>query len=254
MALAVQLAEPVAGDAVMLGKFWPRVQTDYPNVEPQVPLPPMGEQFEAPGAPTVSFQLMERRPSRYWLLNPDGTELVQVQPDRFAYNWRKELTDAVYPRYQHVRDRFEHAFSTFVETVGELGSEVKPSWAEVSYVNPIVVDDAHNQFRPDLATILKRLAPVHLTVLDQPENTSLSESFVLMRDGAPTGRLHVTAAPALSLQDQAPAYLVTLVARGVPLSPDISGVLAFLDEGRSLIVQSFRDMTTTAMHEKWGLR
>lgn len=48
VALAVQFAQPATDDASTLGRFWPRIQNEYPQVQVQPSLPPMSEDFEAP--------------------------------------------------------------------------------------------------------------------------------------------------------------------------------------------------------------
>jgi len=252
VALAVQLVEPATDDTITLGRFWPRVQGDYPKVEPQPPLPPMSEDFGIPGPSNVSFQILDRPPSaRYWLLSADEAELIQVQPDRFAYNWRKGPTDASYPRYAYLRGRFEDVLRTFIAVVEEQGRTVLPSWCEVTYINPIA---GNGESRPDLSEILKRIAPEPPSPLPGPEDSNFAERFVLERDGAPFGRFYINASPAFSVVDRLPIYMLTLTARGMASTPDIAGVLDFLDEGRDFIVKSFRDMTTPEMHRKWGLQ
>jgi hypothetical protein len=47
-------------------------------------------------------------------------------------------------------------------------------------------------------------------------------------------------------------YALTLVARG-QAGRSVKGALAFVDEGRELIVTTFRDITTESMHRRWGL-
>ena len=254
VALAVQLAEPATDDAITLGRFWPQVQDRYPHVESQPPLPPMNEEFSASAVPTVSFQLLDRPPSgRYWLLNDDETELIQVQPDRFAYNWRREPSAAEYPRYRHLRERFHEVFSTFVATARQRGGkDVRPTWCEVTYVNPIDMPGDEDRHL-DLSRILRRISPAVATALPDPEDTSLAERYVLRRDGEPFGRMHVTATPAYSVRDQRPIYLVTLVARGLARTPDVAGAIEFFDHGRALIVNIFKDMTTEEMHARWGI-
>lgn len=252
VALAVQLAQPATDDALTLGAFWPEIRADYPHLEPQAPLPPMSEDFEATGPPAISFQLLDRPPSgRYWFLSEDRTELVQVQPDRFAFNWRKEPTEATYPRYELLRERFFELFSKFVVTCSEHGRAVTPTWCEVTYINPIEVDTEDGW--PDLSVVLKRVRAVELHGLTTPEDSTLIERYRLRRDGDSYGRFYVTANPALRVHDNAPLVMLTLVARGMAATQDTAGVIGFLDEGRDLIVNGFKDMTTDEMHKKWGL-
>jgi uncharacterized protein (TIGR04255 family) len=254
VALSVQFAEPVTDDTITLSKFWPSIQADYPDVEPQQPLPPLTENFEVPAQPSIMFNVLGGpQAARYWFLGAGRNDLVQVQPDRFGYNWQKGPTgSAVYPHYPHIRERFEAAFSVFIETLRQLGkAETHPVWCEVAYINPVSFGTP-DQARPDLSTVLRRVAPHDSELLPRPDNTSLSDRFLLMRDAAPFGRFYITADPAYT-NDRSLGYNLILRMIGQPRTPDLAGVLDVLDEGRRLIVNTFRDITTPEMHKEWGL-
>jgi uncharacterized protein (TIGR04255 family) len=253
VAISVQLAGPVADATVTLGQFWPRINGDYPLVETQPVLPPISEDFgPAQLVPSISFQLLGPA-SRYWLLSADATELVQVQPDRFGYNWRKEPVEKPYPRYRYIRQQFVATFSEFIAAVETAGGTVQPTWCEVTYINPIPSMDADREL-PDLSRILRRISPHESSVLPQrPQGTTLAERFLLSRDGVPYGRFYLSVNTGLRRTDQMPMHILTLTARALAASPDLTGVLTVLDEGRDLIVRSFREITTEEMHELWGL-
>ena len=254
VSFAVQFAEPVIQPTATLGDFWPRVKDKYSKIELQPPLPPLEESFEVPAQPTISFNILGgTEASRYWLIDATDTELIQVQPNRFGYNWRKEPPTEIYPRYQELRPRFEEALGTFLETVESLGVHAVPTWCEISYINPIVLV-APGEPRPDLATILSRIAPQELSDLPRPFNSQFAERFQLVRDdGKPYARFHIEAFPMFAA-DNALGYNLTLVMRGQPKTRDLAGVLDFMDEGRRRIVQTFLDMTTDEMHARWNLK
>ena len=252
VALAVQFSDPIADESLILGEFWPGIQTDYPRVEAQHPLPPMDEQFAGPVMPSLSFQILDRaQAGRYWFLNPDQTELVQLQPDRFAFNWRREPANVDYPRYKHIRERFYELYSQLAKQADGAGKSVVPSWCEITYINPIPSDD---EGWPDLSSIMRRIGGLTLEGVGSPEDTTLNERYVLSRDGKPYGRFHIAAAPVVRNSDGIPLYLLTLTVRALPVTPDVLGVITLMDQGRDLIVKGFRDMTTESMHEVWGLR
>jgi uncharacterized protein (TIGR04255 family) len=254
VSLAVQFAQPITDATTTLGRFWPMVNTDYSKIEPQPPLPPIEEDFEVPSMPALSFTLMGGpEATRYWLVNSAETEVIQVQPDRFGYNWRQEQTGEPYPRYHHVRSQFETAYSAFIETIQEMGKQANATWCEITYVNPVGFGKP-GEARPDLSTVLNRVVPQVLSVLPQPFNTQLGERFQLERDGQPFARFYITAEPTFRLPDRSLGYRLSLLVRGQPPSPDIEGVLSFFDEGRSLIVQTFRDITTSERHKEWGIK
>lgn len=251
VALTVQFAEDVTDHTTTLSKFWPAVQADFPNVEPQPPLPPLTETFEVPSPPSVSFRVLGGpQATRYWFLSTKGDQLIQVQPDRFGYNWLKGQDDEVqYPRYRYVRERFESVFSSFVQTIQPQA--IRPVWCEVTYINPVAFGQP-GEPRPDLSIALRRLTPFESETLPQPDNTTLAERFLLERDGNPFGRFYLSADAAYK-DDRSLGYNLTLRMIGQPRSPDLAGILGAFDEGRRLIVTTFRDITTPQMHDEWGL-
>ncbi len=58
-----------------------------------------------------------------WFLNGNGTRLVQIQRDRFAFNWRKTDADEKYPRYNQVRSGFSQNLEVFTQFLEEEGFE-----------------------------------------------------------------------------------------------------------------------------------
>ncbi|HVH77328.1 MAG TPA: hypothetical protein VM755_20620, partial [Stellaceae bacterium] len=84
-----------------LGSRWRQTwRHRYPKVEYHPPLPPAFEIFGMPAAP-LSIQIrLSQVPDlpRLWFVNEAGTEVLQVQSDRFVHNWRK-IGTAEYPRY-----------------------------------------------------------------------------------------------------------------------------------------------------------
>lgn len=129
---------------------------------------------------------------------------MQVQPDRIAFNWRREPGggEAVedYPRYRHIRRRFEATLRTFFEEMRAVGRDPRATWCEVTYINPIELGGSD---RPDLSAILRRIGPPPTDLLPPPEDTTFAERFLLRRGDEPFGRFVVTAQPAFRNTDQA---------------------------------------------------
>jgi len=50
------------------------------------------------------------------------------------------------------------------------------------------------------------------------------------------------------------AVQLRLTARGAPDTPDLDGVLAWMDVGREWIVRGFADITSPSAHALWQLR
>lgn len=252
VALAVQLQGPTLDTSRILNVFWPTIADQYPLIEPQPLLPPMEENFEIPSQPTIGFLIGGPEAQRWFMVSADERELIQVQPDRFGYNWRKEQSKAAYPRYEHVRTRFTESFQSYLSALGKRSEETGAAWCEISYVNPLF--GPVGSPRSDLSRLLTRVVPQNLSVLPAPFNSSLSEQFQLERDGSPYARFYIETASTVQRLEQRLGYTITLTMRGKPASSDIDGILSFFDDGRERIVKTFRDITIPERHREWGLQ
>jgi uncharacterized protein (TIGR04255 family) len=191
---------------------------------------------------------------RIWFVNEAGTELIQIQQDCFVHNWRKAgISDETYPRYETIRQTFEHELQTFLRFVEREGlGRVVPIQAEIAYVNHI----ASGAGWATLGEIERVIAPwsdrYSDDFLQQPEQGRFSVRYLIPgRDSQPIGRLHVEFAPALDVKTKSPMFVLTLTARGT-VRGAIGEALAFLDLGRSYIVRGFASITTKNMHQVWG--
>src|SRR5688500_8008989 len=109
VALSVQFEKLEGLRVPQLGRIWHAFRNRFPRTEEQMPLEPAFEQFGVPttGKPEVRVELSSVPTTpRVWFLNEQGTELVQIQQDRFVRNWRKQTDDEAYPRYEYLRRSF----------------------------------------------------------------------------------------------------------------------------------------------------
>jgi hypothetical protein len=223
-------------------------------IEEHPPLPPVFESFEPPLPPQVEVSFEEKPPvPRVWFLNEPGSELIQVQPDRFIHNWRKLQGLDPYPRYEPIRDKFRDEAGVLEEFLREekLGTLVV-NQCEVTYVNhiePASVWERHGEV--DRAFVMcsgLRAA----SFLPSPEDVALRMRFVIPDlAGNPIGRLHAVVQPAWKKPDNSPILTLNLTARGAPIGEGIEGAFAFFDLGRNWIVNGFADLTTPDMQRMW---
>lgn len=259
VALAVQF-EPLAKlRTPQIGLLWNQFRERFPKIEEHQPLNPVVEQFGLKGPPTSRVRVeMVQRPTvpRCWFVNESGTELIQVQQDRFAHNWRKTGQGEAYPRYEQVRKTFKDELRVFqdflaLEAVGEL----LPNQAEVTYVNHIIADGGW-QHHGQLANVFALFAGTCCEgSLPDLEEARVSGSYVIPgAQGEPLGRLRFSVDPVYVREDDRPAFLLKLVARGRPNDEGVDGILDFLDVGRKWVVRAFAAVTTKTMHRIWGRR
>jgi len=248
--------EPVAGlRLVQLSELWKAEFAErFPHVEEQPPWEAPIERFgQLIGGPSISLQALQIPPlPRLWFVNEPGTELVQVQSNWFARNWRKTDEDPEYPRYPNLREPFREDLEGFVSFVLEnkLGEWV-PNQCEVTYVNHVDRSGVWSS-HGELAKVVELAGDPIDSVLPTPEAMTVSSQYVLTDDvGEPVGRLYVHAQPGFRREDGAPLVLLTLTARGRPSGASVDDVMRSLDRARESVVRGFASATTPAMHRVW---
>lgn len=191
-------------------------------------------------------------PARYWFRNASGDELLQLQPNWIAANWRKVAPTAEYGRW----DSRWNAFASWASAVEQrLGPPLRYDQVEVTYVNHIErqgVWEGHGDASAVFAFLSTSSAGA-ADFLPRPEQTRADVQFVIPHptDGRPIGRLHASVAPVFKLPADEPAFVLNLTARGEPLSPGLQGVRSFADIAHEWIVRGFAELTNKAMHAAW---
>lgn len=127
---------PIAGFKTShFGLFGTRLRPDFDQTEDKQPiltpggLPPMsGEWFGLP---------------RVWYVHREKVSLLQLQADRFHFNWRRLAADAAaYPRFDSLEPLFERHFATLLDFLRaeDLGVP-ELTGAELVYTNHIPKGD-----------------------------------------------------------------------------------------------------------------
>jgi uncharacterized protein (TIGR04255 family) len=100
-----------------VGVFWEQIRQEFPSVDEAPPLAPVIETQDLSPSLEIAVGLVPPLP-RTWFQTADGHRLVQLQRDRFVYNWRrKSPDDGDYPSYDVVIVEFERLWSAFGEFV-----------------------------------------------------------------------------------------------------------------------------------------
>ena len=134
------------------GILWQRFRSDFPRTEDQNLVGPVSE--EDLGTP-------DKMPlPRVWFLHRNENELIQVQRNRFLYNWRKIQPNDEYPGYEKVVENFEKHLSCFEEFIAEenLADLVLREY-ELTYID--LIPKGHGWENPsDLAKVFPNLLSV----------------------------------------------------------------------------------------------
>lgn len=253
--MAVHFARLRQLSSIELLDFWrARLRDQYPVASERSPYQVPVELFEGPSE-QLQIQ-MELSPApdriRYWFQSESNENLVQLQNDWLAFNWRKVSADAGYRHYSYGVEQFENLYSELDRfcTDSKLG-RLTPQQVEISYINHIAAVDGGWADHADLGRIVRllkdELPPGHLP---RPQVMSFSAQYVATVGEGAVGRLYVEAQP--RFVENSPAFMVRLTYRGAPDGTDLPGVLTALDRGHHCIVGGFDELTTPEMHEIWG--
>jgi uncharacterized protein (TIGR04255 family) len=252
VALSFQF-ERLALRAAHFGLLWTRFRDRFPKTEDRPLIPPAVEEFPPRvSGPGFSFELLEQPPHlRVWFLDEDESELVQIQHDRVAHNWRRRSNQA-YPRYPSLR-------ASFVGDVGEVQAfaaehglgELIVNQVEATYINEIVGPDGN----VDLNSTPSRYFSLWAGAYSEGEAPDLEDlrfnvSFP-RTTGKAMGRVHVDLKPARPLDSGRMLLLLTLTARGRPAGPSTADAFDLLDACREWIVRTFAAITTPEAHRLW---
>jgi len=254
IAVAFRPIEGLTGPRI--GQLWSEQFEDrFRRVEEHLPYEPPIERLDQ-SIPTSVIDLhigADFPRPRVWLLNDSGDEVIQIQRDYFACNWRKVEPNAEYGRWGLRRSSFQAAYSKFESFISghELG-KIQPTQCEVTYVNHIVTGEGWST-HGDVGSIFRLVGDAayeeeHFE--GRLEQMAFGVQYRLEKAGVPFGRLHVGATPGVRTLDNAVLYQLQLTARGRPF-PQEDGILAFADEGRKAIVSAFAAITTPGMHRIW---
>src|SRR5579859_5103817 len=236
---------------VHLGLFWRKVQDRFPKTEERPALAPIIERFPEPMPHTgrIQFEAAETPElPRLWLLNGAGTEMIQVQRDRFIKNWRKAGDEDAYPHYEPViKPAFERDFREFQMFLADEGiGEVRVNQCEVTYVNHIVSGEGWQELG-DIDRIFTFWKQPAMPAPGKAGDFGIHVRFPIRDEhDRPIGRLHLDIQPALRASDNLPMYVMNLTARG-----QYGKGFEFFDIGRKWIVKSFEQLTTELMHQIW---
>lgn len=237
------------------GLFWATIRDRYPKYTVVPYLGPSPEDFDQPARKNVGISLNVLSgppPSRLWFYNEAETELVQVQPDRFIFNWKRGLVAAAYPHYENIRPSFEAEWAHFQEFVTSNGlGNIEIRQCEITYINHIESGVGWEGLG-ELDTVLTVWSGNRQsTLLPPPEVINLGIRYPLPGS---RGRLDVLAEPAIRNDDNKAIVQLTIIARGVPEESSLKGVLEWFDFAQGFVREAFVDLTTEKMHSIWGIR
>ncbi len=225
-----------------VGLFWQRIFDEFPQCEQVLPI--SGSEIVDPstGLPVP----------RVWLINSADDRLVQLQPGRFLFNWRRRSGAGPYPRYKTLSDRFFALFQEFQSFVAKnrLG-EIEISEYELTYINHIFEQEDW-QFPASIGRVLEHLSwkGERYKFLPQPSPINWQVRFDFPED---PGALFAKLSPARQAKEGKDLLVLELSARGLPTEVSLDNMKTWFSHAHRWIVRGFEDLTSDeAQKELWG--
>lgn len=222
---------------VHFGEYYDCIKERYASHQDVAPIAkptPIPEQFELPVLPRVWF--------------PNGSRLIQLQLDRFNYNWRHgvDTSEEKYPGFDVLFREFQAEWDVF-HTFTKGAFKIPPALVELSltYVNYIHAVDSlqspififrENEWRKELP---------------EPEFWASQFRFVFSEENL---KLVVSARPAIQLNTQQPAtaFEITLQTLGCPNFDDQDGIFSWFVSAHDKVHFAFRKLVRDEWRAAWG--
>lgn len=258
--LAAKFREIPGLDTLALQDFWNehlrrRQDSPLPNASLQPPYTMPVELFGAASqlrVPPIRLTVQEAPPPlRHWFMSEDEQDLIQLQSDWAAVNWRKQIGQE-YTRYPAGLQRFHGLWTDLEAFVGtrKLGA-LTPIQGEVSYINHIKTTEWG-----DLDKVISLFGPGASDArLSSPVGLLSNFAYLVTDDDdEPFARLHVSIHSAIENASGASLLVMNLTFRGRPHEQTLNGMERLFAAGHNWIVGAFDALTTTEMHNQWGKR
>jgi len=234
-----------------LGLLWERYKPGFTTCKQQ---PPIAVQIERPeGTLTEAQMVFDELPlPRVWFEETDGNGIIQVQRDRFHYNWRRINTEDEYPHFDKVFALFAEKLGTFREFVREIGcGELVTKQYEMTYVNHIPLGEGWTSVA-DIGEVFRDFSWKRDDERMKPDAFNWRLTFALP-NGA--GRLHTTVRSAVRNSDKKQILLFDLTARGIGDENSTEKMRSWFVGSHNEIVRAFQELTTPKIQqERWRLQ
>jgi uncharacterized protein (TIGR04255 family) len=226
-----------------IGSLWQRFMEDFPNTDDHAALPAPPPAGPQPGL-VISLGPPSELP-RVSFLSDDGCRMIQVQRNRFHYNWRRKDDANEYPRFPSVFAEFKKRYSTFDEFVTSVGCDA-PSLVqyELTYVNLIARGQTWEGLA-DIAVVLPDLGwrKDSTRFLPPPQDLHWEATYPLPKEA---GVLVENVRSGRHKDTGELILLLELTARG---RAEITSFDDWFEVSHEWIVKGFKDLTGASMHK-----
>lgn len=236
--------------AAHVGLFFESVRDVFPDLQEVPPI------FAAPPSPLSFLSGIFPLP-RTQLISESGSVLMQIQGDKFFFNWKSISEHQQYPSYENILPEFMKYFSTFCAFINNAtGKALKVTELELVYVNLVNRESAEASHMDETWLVDFRREKRADRFLPKPSDFRWNTTYPIS-DGF--GTLDVSAYPANRIGSNEPVIRLDVRARGATPriregkdSFDQDGLKEWLDVAHKWIVRGFLDLTDPQAQQLWG--
>ena len=189
--------------------------------------------------------------ARIWFIHETETEIIQVQRDRFTFNWRKTEPHPVYPGFTAVCEKFEDFYSRFGKVIKNMQiGEVTPLQYELTYIDQLRPRDGWETL-DDIGKIYNLFSHSSQTqsFWFGMEAVNFQSSFPL---ADLHGWLHVSMGNRIKMPEQTQTLQTDFTVRGFPENAEDT-MITWFKSARDEIRERFTGMFTEDIQIKeWG--
>ena len=224
-----------------LGEIWQEFKKDgFAHIVERPPLLHAVETFPAPGQ-EAQLRIGDVPPlARIWFIHETETEIIQVQRDRFTFNWRKTESDPVYPRFTAICEKFEGFYTRFTQTVNNMQiGEVTPLQYELTYIDQLRHGDGWDT--------LDDIGKIYNLFIHSPQTKSFWSGMEAVNFHASfpvadlPGRLHLAISNGMRMPEQRQTLQTDFTVRGFPENSEDT-MITWFKSARDHIREKFASM------------
>lgn len=225
--------------AAHYGVFWSRLGREFT------------ETFDKPVVGDVRATLSSSEEwfplPRVWYVHRDKAQLVQLQPNRFYFNWRKVTPQTPYPRFEMLEPLFQDHVSKLGTFVAEQGlGDLQIEGVELTYTNHIFQGEAWT----DVQDIAKVFPDLGWRPREKPMGRAAGFAWTAVFDSA-HGKLNVTINHGTVPEDPSKQlFVLELRATHSRTGLTIAEMRTWLRAANELIVGAFEDLTSARLQKE----
>jgi len=223
--------------SVHFGLYWQTIRNKFPN--PPLDRPPIG---------TIEFLSILPNLRRVWFESEDRRQLIQLQANRFHYNWRRQDEEDQYPHFQEIYPRFAQEWQDFQDWwINTESSPLQPIRYELSYINQIDQNFGWNSVS-DHQKIFRFFTERFDTLSLNPSRFDFNLELELKEN---KGKLSVRLHQGVKPNDNLPVIILELTASTTDTNIDNQ---TWFDLAHGSTVETFLSLITDEIKEEWGFK